>query len=342
VLEDAGVPWKVYSPSNVGVKGKYGVLEKYISWDPVFYNPVTTPEVMFLTDHVLPYFTAFRNPASPLYKKAFEQTFPNDFVADIESGNLPSVSWIIPPMGFDEHPSAAPTNGMYYSSLILDALTSNPEVWSKTALFIMYDENDGWFDHVSPPTAPAGTPGEYLTATPPKLGDPAPQTLGIKGPLGLGVRVPMLVVSPFSRGGHIASELYDHTSQLKLVSERFGVELPNVSKWRRDLVGNLENTLFHSKKNTELPSLPKPGVELPLTGACAEIGQFADSGGAKPSIPTSQTMPKQGGGTTPASYYFKASEQEKAIPDDARTPLEHDGRDLSTVKSRANEFAVRK
>ena len=48
---------------------------------------------------------------------------------------------------------------MYFTSLVLDALTSNPKVWSKTALFLMYDENDGWFDHVPPPTAPAGTAG---------------------------------------------------------------------------------------------------------------------------------------------------------------------------------------
>ncbi len=122
---------------------------------------------------------------------------------------------------------------MWFTSLVLDALISNPSVWSKTAFFLMYDENDGWFDHVPPPTAPAGTPGEYLTASPPFVGDPEPGTLNIAGPLGLGVRVPMLVISPFSRGGHIASEVSDHTSQLKLVSERFGVEVPNVSAWRR-------------------------------------------------------------------------------------------------------------
>jgi phospholipase C len=212
MLQDAGIPWKVYSPSNVGVTGKYASLTEYPTWDPALYNPVANPEVMAATDHVLPYFTAFRNPLSPLYANAFTPTFPNDFAADVKSGSLPSVSWIIPPLGFDEHPSSAPANGMYFTSLVLEELTSNPEVWSKTALFPMYDENDGWFDHVPRPTAPAGTPGEYLTAIPPKLGDPKSDTLNIAGPLGLGVRVPMLVISPFSRGGHIASEVFDHTS----------------------------------------------------------------------------------------------------------------------------------
>jgi phospholipase C len=171
----------------------------------------------------------------------------------------------------------------------------------------MYDENDGWFDHVPPPTAPAGTAGEYLTATPPTLGDPDPGTLDITGPLGLGVRVPMLVISPFSRGGHIASEVFDHTSQLKLVSERFGVPVPNVSEWRRGVVGDLTSTLFQSKADTKMPSLPRPTVEMPLTGTCAAVDQDTESGGAAPSVPTNQTMPTQGGGSQPASDYYPSA-----------------------------------
>jgi phospholipase C len=311
LLQDAGIAWKVYSPSNARVSGKYSVLSQYDGWNPTFYNPIANPEVMGISDHVLPYFTAFRNPLSPLYQKAFNQTFPNDFVSDVNSGALPSVSWIIPPLGFDEHPSSSPTNGMYFTSLVLDALTSNPAVWSKTALFLMYDENDGWFDHVPPPTPPPGTEGEFLTATPPKVGDPAPGTLGITGPLGLGVRVPMLVISPFSRGGHVASELFDHTSQLKLISERFGVQVPNVSKWRLDTVGDLTSTLFRSPANTIVPELPLAPVYLPSNGDCSATEQYSEAGGASPSIPTKQTMPKQGGGSTPASYFFSPATAKK-------------------------------
>jgi phospholipase C len=137
---------------------------------------------MAATDHVLPYFTAFRNPLSPLYSKAFTPTFPNDFVADIASGSLPSVSWLVPPLGFDEHPSSAPANGMYFTSLVLDALTASPAVWSKTALFLMYDENDGWFDHVPPPTPPAGTPGESSRPRPPRSVIPSPTRSTSPGP----------------------------------------------------------------------------------------------------------------------------------------------------------------
>ena len=342
VLQDAGVSWKVYSPSNVAVSGKYASLAQYPTWSPALYNPITNPEIMVASDHVLPYFTAFRNPLSPLYQNAFGPTFPNGFVADIAAGSLPSVSWIIPPLGFDEHPSSSPANGMYFTSLVLDALTANTELWSKTALFLMYDENDGWFDHVPPPTPPAGTPGEYLTATPSSTLEPgnSSQDLGITGPLGLGMRVPMLVISPFSRGGHIASQTFDHTSQLQLVAARFGVEVPNVSAWRRATVGNLTSTMFQSPPSTKVPVLPATAVDMPLTGTCAAASQDTETGGASPSVPTKQTMPIQGGSSAPASKYYPTTAAENAIPDDQRTSLNFRTPGSQTTKSRQNRHAA--
>jgi Phosphoesterase family len=122
VLEDAGVSWKVYNPSNIGVTGKYASLAQYDTWNPALYNPTTNPEVMLVADTVLPYFSAFRSPISPLYVKAFLPTFPNDFASDVKSGALPSVSWICPPAGWDEHPSGSPARGMYFTSLVLDGI----------------------------------------------------------------------------------------------------------------------------------------------------------------------------------------------------------------------------
>jgi phospholipase C len=340
VLENHGIPWKVYNPSNLGVSGKYASLSQYEGWNPSFYNPIVNPEVMGISDHVLPYFTAFRDPLSPLYQKAFNPTFPNDFVSDVASGGLPSVSWIIPPLGFDEHPSSSPTNGMYFTSLVLDALTSNPEVWSKTALFLMYDENDGWFDHVPPPTAPPGTPGEYLTTTSFPAGEPDSGTLGIDGPLGLGVRVPCLVISPFSRGGHIVSEVFDHTSQLQLVSKRFGVEVPNVSEWRRKTVGDLGSALFRSREQKAVPKLPSPEPYF-NNDNCSSLDQYSETGGASPSVPTKQRMPKQGGGTEPASRYFPTSKSEREVDDDHRTVLGAPGAKPMTKKSSYNRLVNR-
>ena len=177
----------------------------------------------------------------------------------------------------------------------------------------------------------AGVTGEYASLT--------HGTLNIAGPLGLGVRVPMLVISPFSRGGHIASEVFDHTSQLKLVSQRFGVEVPNVSEWRRATVGDLTSTMFQSAANTTVPKLPGTSVLMPLTGSCSEASQDTESGGAAPSVPTKQTMPTQGGGSQPASdYYPGTSKQTGAVPDDRRTTIGVAGSALATTKSAYNRL----
>lgn len=323
MLEDKGIPWKVYHPSSTNAVAPYTTLSQYPTFGDFFYDP-TNPSVMLFSDHVLPYFKNFENPKSPLYKKAFHPTFPNDLLADCASGNLPSVSWIIPPLGFDEHPSSPPGRGQWFTQQILNALTSNKKVWSKTALFVMYDENDGWFDHVSPPTAPAGTPGEWLTAK-----TISADTNGIRGPLGLGVRVPMLIVSPFSHGGHVVSRTFDHTSQLRLLEDRFDIKVDNISKWRRGAVDSLSKALFTSHHNSTVPHLPKMPIGPSVgTGTCAS--QDSEQGGASPTIPAKQRMPTQHGTTVSASRYF-ATAKVKADRVPARS-----GRSMATKKSSAN------
>jgi phospholipase C len=344
-LEDAGVSWKVYHPDNTGLPAAYSALAAYPSWNPEFYDPTTFPAVMGATDHTLPYFKAFQSPTSPLHQKAFTPTFPNDFLADLKSGAFPSVSWIIPPIGFDEHPAGSPQRGMYFSSLVLDAIVKHPKVWAKTVVFVMHDENDGFFDHVPPPVPPHGTDGEWLTAP-----DIASDTLGIRGPIGLGVRVPCLVVSPFSRGGHVASEVFDHTSQLKFLHARFGVEPINVSKWRRHTVGDLTSTLFRSPANHHVPALPE--VELPpevFSGVCNEVYQddqgLGDS--TRPTIPKHQRMPTQHG-TTIDPRSVKRHNRRRAAPADDQpgqvtvVPVdpERRGPRTSTVKARAEHLAA--
>ena len=138
----------------------------------------------------------YSDPSSALYEKAFLSAFPNDFASDVAKGTLPQVSWIVAPTvpkDHSEHPPAPPALGEWFTHQVLNTLVSNPKVWAKTVLFVSYDENDGFFDHVAPPTPPPGTPGEYLTS------DPLPaESGGITGPNGLGFRVPLLVLSPFS------------------------------------------------------------------------------------------------------------------------------------------------
>src|SRR6202040_1092694 len=121
--------------------------------------------------------------------------------------------WLIAPVVASEHPPAPSLFGENILSLIVAALSANPAQWAKTVLFATYDENGGFFDHVPPVTAPPGTPGEYITA--PAVPDPT--VVGnppILGPIGLGFRVPMLIISPFSRGGLVSSHRFDHTSVL--------------------------------------------------------------------------------------------------------------------------------
>jgi phospholipase C len=233
VLEDAGVSWKYYNPPG----------------------PLYTIDLMrkvgMTTDSVLPYFSQYENPSSALYQKAFGPTFPDDFTADVRSGSLPEVSWISTAVGYDEHPPAPSFLGEWFTDQVLQVLVSNPDVWSKTVLFHMYDENDGFFDHVAPPVAPPGTQGEFVTVHPlPADAD------DVAGPIGLGFRVPLLVLSPFARGGRICSGTFDHTSQLRFLEERFGVKAPNISEWRRQAVGDLTATLSFAHPNSSLPGLP--------------------------------------------------------------------------------------
>ncbi len=277
VLEDARVSWKVYSPPGAEYQA-------------------SSPEVLFFSDAILPYFSQYSNPMSPLYQKAFTPTFPNDFANDVQSGTLPKVSWIIPPVGYDEHPPAPPALGAWFIDQVLQTLIAQPDVWSKTVLFVMHDENDGFFDHVPPPTPPPGTPGEYVTV------DPLPTAAqGVAGPLGLGVRVPMLVVSPFSRGGYVCSETFDHTSQLRFLEERFGVRAPNISAWRRKTVGDLTTTLQPARAVTTVPSLPSTSKDTvsALAFLGCQAGDINETRGNQPIYPLAavQTMPTQEPGT---------------------------------------------
>ncbi len=239
-LQAAGISWKVYSTPD----GDYG-------------------------DDVLPYFKAYQTDAA-LAANAFSPQFPSDFLADCAAGTLPQVSWVLASLLQSEHPPAPVTYGEVALSQVLDALTANPSVWEKTALFATYDENGGFFDHVPPPVPPPGTPGEFLSV------EPLPEIAGgIRGPIGLGFRVPMLVISPFSRGGLVCSQTFDHTSMLRFLERRFGPEVPNLSRWRRAHTGDLTQAFnFAAAPDSSTPTLPAPTLADPrvLASDCPDPG----------------------------------------------------------------------
>jgi phospholipase C len=254
VLEQAGVSWKVYqSPDTI--------------------EAVSTP---LLIDNVLRYFKAYTDPATSLAQKAFLPTYPGTFKLDVATGQLPQVSWVITQFLESEHPAAPPAWGSYAIADILQTLISNPAVWEKTALILSFDENGGFFDHVPPPTAPAGTAGEYITAP-----GSIPDEAGIAGPIGLGFRVPCLVLSPYSRGGMVYSGISDHTSQLRLLETRFGTPVPNLSDWRRQNVGDLTGAFnLAQAPQSSVPPFPMTTLTDPLVlsqgvqnGAPASLGE---------------------------------------------------------------------
>jgi len=261
-----------------------------VSWK-IYSTPDQTIQNGISSNNVLPYFKNFQDSSTQLYKNAFDPQFPTDFIADATTGNLPQVSWIIPSVVESEHPPSPSLLGELTVAAIINALTANASQWAKTVLFVTYDENGGFFDHVPPPTAPLGTAGEYITATP----VPDASVLGgISGPIGLGFRVPMLIISPFSRGGFISSDTFDHTSVLRFLETRFGAEVPNLSAWRRSAVGDMTSAFNFSKPDTSVPILPTLNAADPtLISGCinALLGTMAYP------IPNPQTLPTQESGT---------------------------------------------
>jgi phospholipase C len=264
-LEQTGVSWNVYQFAGTG--------------------PLN------LGDGILNLFSAYQDPATSLYRKAMLPTFPGDFERDCIDGNLPQVSWLLSPPDADEHPSGPVAYGEAICAQALRALTSNPDVWSKTVFVVTYDENGGFFDHVAPPTPPPSTAGEWLTTK--SLPKPAD---GIRGPIGLGYRVPCLVVSPFSRGGWVCSQPFDHTSMLRLIERRFGVEVPNLSAWRRQATGDLTATLDLRHRDTSVPALPdtiSPAAAATVTCAPTYPDLATGHDVATYPVPTRQEMPHQ-------------------------------------------------
>jgi phospholipase C len=185
--------------------------------------------------------------ASLLSRRTMTTRSLDDLRQDVLARQLPEVSWIIAPAALSEHPSVStPLQGADYAARVLDALTANPDVWARTVLIINFDENDGLFDHVPPPAPPARVAGRTFGATSIPADDEyhvhsqtAKDAVYLERPYGLGMRVPLYVVSPWSKGGHVASEVFDHTSILRFLEARFGVREPNISAWRRAVCGDL-------------------------------------------------------------------------------------------------------
>lgn len=287
-LEKAGIRWRVYQ----GGTGEPG-------------SPTDN-----YTDNSLEFFAAYQvkegaDPHGALVRNGASTHTLRELRDDVIHGRLPQVSWIVAPYQYSEHPTSSPADGAFYIRRVLDALTVNPKVWSRTVLFLNYDENDGFFDHVVPPAPPlrseenaqgrvsddlvAGLDDEIMDLDAhPRISAPIVPGSDPRGrqPVGLGNRVPMIVVSPWTRGGWVCSETFDHTSVLRFLEKRFGVEEPNISAWRRSICGDLTSAFdFAGKVDERMPTLGVPE---------------GSNGKAPIQVPRTPSMPVQEAGTRPS------------------------------------------
>jgi phospholipase C len=188
-----------------------------------------------------------------------EQLFA-EFRSDVAHNKLPQVSWIVAPAGYTEHPDWPSNYGAWYISKIFDILVSNPEVFSKTVFIINYDENDGGFDHIVPPTPPQTSANGASTVS---IENEIVTNTTPTGPIGLGVRVPLLAISPWSKGGFVNSQVFDHTSVIQFIEKRFGVRENNITPWRRAVAGDLTSVFNFRNPNDAGAQLPPTSGYLP-------------------------------------------------------------------------------
>jgi len=256
VLQKAGISWHIYQNMNNNWTGAmHGCLA----------------------------FESFRTaqPGSPIYEHGLTGgpetadgavNFLAQLKQDVINGTLPQVSWVLPTQALAEHPGSSEgvAGAADFIADVLDALTANPAVWSRTVLFVTFDENDGFFDHLAMPAVPsydAGgnlmgkstvpLDGEYFDASVGSYLNANDTTSGKIRPWGLSSRVPMYVVSPWSKGGWVNSQVFDHTSVGRFLEKRFGITVEAISPWHRAVCGDLTSCLdFATPNDPVFPALP--------------------------------------------------------------------------------------
>ena len=277
----------------------------------------------------------------PALKQRALSTFTlDDLQADVLAARLPHVSWICPTAEGSEHPApSSPAQGAAYTARVLEALTANPAVWSRTVLLVMFDENDGFFDHVPPPAAPSflqwhadpahrvlagastvDTSGEYHDFRSVEKDDPEEL---MHRPYGLGPRVPMYAISPWSTGGWVNSQVFDHTSVLRFIEQRFGVHEPNISAWRRAVCGDLTSAFDFTL------AAPTPfHATLPDIRPLAQRARGLP-GTTTPPLPSQPEWPEQRRGTHPSRelpYDLQVDAQSDAASAGLRLTFRNTGR----------------
>jgi phospholipase C len=150
-----------------------------------------------------------------------------DLYRDIKNGTLPAISYVKPSGFVDGHPASSKLN-LYegFVKKIVDEVQANPTLWQSTAVFVTFDEGGGYWDsgYVQPVDF---------------FGD--------------GTRIPMIVVSPYTKAGHISHQYNDHVSVLKFIE--YNWKLPPVSDRSRDNLPNPKPSSWNKYAPSNSPAI---------------------------------------------------------------------------------------
>jgi phospholipase C len=248
-LQDAGVSWKVYQEYDNFGDNILSVFEKF--------RPCAKDSELYRRGRA---WVSEHKTGADRQRSDGEQLV-EAFRADIAARKLPQVSWIVTAADLSEHPTAEPSKGEHVCAKLIEALVDHPEVFAKTVFIINYDEAGGFYDHMLPPMPPIHeTEGFSTVSVAGESKDYDDRNVANPGrhPLGLGIRVPAIIVSPWSRGGYVCSQVFDHTSTLRFLEKRFGVMEPQISDWRRSVCGDLTSAFDFANPNRDWTSLALP------------------------------------------------------------------------------------
>ena len=287
VLTEAGISWRIYQDMN---NNWTGAMNGFLA------------------------FESFRTaqPGSTIYENGMTTWTIADLQTAVQNGTLATVNWVLPSAAESEHPGApcSPTHGGYFTETVLEALTSNPEVWASTVFILNFDENDGYFDHALNPAVPSYDASGVLQgkSTIPIEGlyfNNATRTYSsgsylnsedtISGnlrPWGLGFRIPFTVVSPWSKGGWVNSAVASHASIGLFLEKWLGITVPAISAWHRSVLSDLTSFFDFATPNDHFPTLP-------------DLSDWAASDAASEALPavvppTAQALPTQERGIVPS------------------------------------------
>ena len=297
VLEAANISWRIYQQEDN--------FDEFVAVLPLPSPPLSAPRPHAAhprpsTPHPFPqpasngcaWFANFQKarPGDALYDKGMARVddFVAEFAKDVLADSLPQVSWLVGPANLSEHAAYHPSAGEDLSARLIKALAANPDVYKKTAFVLTYDEGGQFFDHAVPYTIPLAKDGSDGDSTVPVEGE---DFLGL--PIGPGFRVPFMAISPWSRGGYVVSELFDHTSTIQLIEKRFNVSVPTISAWRRAMLGDLTSAFNFSAPDYSVDWV----AALPDTSAYPAESITECDTLPPPRVPAVQSMPAQPAGT---------------------------------------------